>query len=225
MGSQARSHPIAEASNQVEFRRALISTTTLMLDLEGVQWCLGQVAGASHVDRLHWWRLTVRAGGAVAFAMMQASVYPWRGILLTSRGDGPVEAVAMGVSLQESDGIDEFIADVRTCPNMCFIDPVFRLIWKTFPSRQLLLSTGCVGITRAIQMVAPDIIGNVERQRAGESRNSGIQEQTYLELVCDASAAHTLQQLRVSLRDKTLTKAEALTKKSTRWPTVILSRR
>ena len=37
-----------------------------------------------------------------------------------------------------------------------------------------------------------------------------IKEQTYLELVSDASAARTLQQLRVILQDKTLTKTEAL---------------
>jgi hypothetical protein len=118
MGSQARSYPFAEASKQIEFHRALISITTLMLEGDGVQWCLGQVAGASHVDRLHRWRLTVRAGGAVSFVMMELSAYPWRGILLTSRGDGLVEAVAMGISSQASDGIYEFIADARTCPNM-----------------------------------------------------------------------------------------------------------
>ena len=61
-------------------------------------------------------------------------------------------------------------------------------------------------------MLASDNIANLERQHAGERRNSRIKEQTYLELVSDASAAHTLQQLRVILRDKTLTKAEALTK-------------
>ena len=70
------------------------------------------------------------------------------------------------------------------------------------PSRQMLLSVGCVGITRAIQMVASDNIANVERQSARERRNSRIKDQTYWELVSDASAALTLQQLRVVLQDK-----------------------
>ena len=95
---------------------------------------------------------------------------------------------------------------------MCVIDPVFRLIWKLFPSRQLFFSAGCVGITRAIQMVASDKTASVEQQHAGERLNSRIKEQTYLELVSDASAAHTLQQLRVILEDNTLTKNEALAK-------------
>ncbi|MFM7978372.1 MAG: hypothetical protein ACKPKO_03570, partial [Candidatus Fonsibacter sp.] len=93
-------------------------------------------------DKFHRWRLVVRAGGAAAFVLMEVSVYPWRGIMLTSHGDCIVEAVAMGVSLQASDGIDEFMADASACPNMCFIDPAFRLMWKMFPSRQLLLSVG-----------------------------------------------------------------------------------
>jgi hypothetical protein len=63
-------------------------------------------------------------------------------------------------------------------------------------------------------MVASDNIATVERQHAGEGRNSRIKEQTYLELVSDASVAHTLQQLRVILRDKILTKAETLTKQN-----------
>ena len=118
----------------------------------------------------------------------------------------------MGVSSQASNGIDECISDAGSCTNMCFIDPAFRLIWKTFPSRHSLLSTACVGITRRIQMVASDNVANVERQRAGERRNSRIKEQTYLELVPDARAAHTLQQFCVILQDKTLTMAEALAK-------------
>jgi hypothetical protein len=44
-GSHACSYPIAEDPKQIEFHRALISITTLMLDLDGVQWCLGKWQG------------------------------------------------------------------------------------------------------------------------------------------------------------------------------------
>ena len=194
----ARSYQVGDATKQAEIHRPLVSITTLALGLASPQWCLRNVAGASQFDSHRRWRLTIRAGGALTeFMSLELSVYPWRCIYLL--GD---------FASSQLEGVEEFIRDARSCKNMCFLDPVFRNIWRRYPSKELLLSAGCKATIRAIQILAADNIANIERQHAGERRNSRLKEQTYLELVADASSAHVLQQLRAITQDRKSTAAE-----------------
>ena len=111
----------------------------------------------------------------------------------------------------QPEGAAEFADDVASCEARCYLDSMARQHWNSHPSVTQLLSPPSLATVRVLALLATDNIAHIERQHATGRREAAMREQTHLERVRDASAMHSLGQLR-SDSDPSLAFSQAASK-------------